>query len=326
MISAGPGYGKTLSLADWVRGGDVPGPVAWLSVDTADDSVPGFWSSLLVAIRACGVVPAGDELLDVAPAASFSVGDVADVVTALDRLATPLVIVLDDLQHLRDRDVLDSINALIARLPARVRLVLSSRYDPPLRLRRAAIAGAVTEIRSQDLAFTAAEAEELLRAVGLDLPAGAVDMLVARTRGWAAGLRLAAMGLDREAPEDAIARLAGSDRAVAEYLTEEVLDQLSDVDRGFLLTAGVADPITAELAEVLTVLRTPKRGSSCWSPATRSSSAWPVIAFGSPGTRCSGSCCDGDWRSSGPGPPVTCTAGPQRGSPVGATTSRPSNI
>lgn len=183
MISAGPGYGKTLSLADWVRGGDVPGPVAWLSVDTADDSVPGFWSSLLVAIRACGVVPAGDELLDVAPAASFSVGDVADVVTALDRLATPLVIVLDDLQHLRDRDVLDSINALIARLPARVRLVLSSRYDPPLRLRRAAIAGAVTEIRSQDLAFTAAEAEELLRAVGLDLPAGAVDMLVARTRG-----------------------------------------------------------------------------------------------------------------------------------------------
>ena len=46
--------------------------------------------------------------------------------------------------------------------------------------------------------------------------------------------------------------MAGSDRAVAEYLTEEVLDQLSDVDRGFLLTAGVADPITAELAEVLT--------------------------------------------------------------------------
>ena len=47
------------------------------------------------------------------------------------------------------------------------------------------------------------------------------------------------MGLDREAPEDAVARLAGSSRAVAEYLTEEVLDQLSKVDRGFLLSHDV---------------------------------------------------------------------------------------
>jgi LuxR family maltose regulon positive regulatory protein len=252
VISAGPGYGKTLCLADWVRSGDAPGQVAWLSIDSADDSVPAFWTSLLVAIRACGVVPAGDGLLDVAPAASFSVGDAGDVVTALARLKTPLVVVLDDLQYLRDLDLLDSINALIGRLPDRLRLVLSSRYDPPLRLRRVAITGGVTEIRSQDLAFTAPEAHELLREDGLELPSRVVDTLVARTRGWAAGLRLAAMGLDRAAPEDAVARLAGSDRAVAEYLTQEVLDQLADSDRSFLLAAGIADPITAELAEVLT--------------------------------------------------------------------------
>lgn len=144
------------------------------------------------------MVPDGDGLFDVAPAASFSVGDVGDVVTAIARLETQLVIVLDDLQHLRDRDLLDSINALIGRLPAHVRLVLSSRYDPPLRLRRVAISGGVAEILSQEMAFTAVEAQELLRIDGLDMPSGVVDILVARTRGWAAGLRLAAMGLDRE--------------------------------------------------------------------------------------------------------------------------------
>jgi LuxR family maltose regulon positive regulatory protein len=57
LVSAGPGYGKTLALAHWTRHGERPGPVAWLSVNSSDDSVPGFWASLLVAIRASGAAP-----------------------------------------------------------------------------------------------------------------------------------------------------------------------------------------------------------------------------------------------------------------------------
>src|ERR1700712_3550534 len=50
LVSAGPGYGKTLTLAWWspLRGG--PGPVAWLSVDQSDNDLQAFWSDVLGAL------------------------------------------------------------------------------------------------------------------------------------------------------------------------------------------------------------------------------------------------------------------------------------
>ncbi len=252
LVSAGPGYGKTLSLAHWARHGDLPGPVAWLSVDASDDSLPGFWSSLLAAIHASGALPAGSGLAEIAPAARFGPAQADQVIDEIAALSTPLVVVLDDVQQLGDRDLLQTVQRWLDRRPPTVRLVLSARFDPPLRLQRLAVAGALTEIRARELAFDRAEAGKLMRASGLDLPAAALDTLTDRTRGWAAGLRLAAMGLDPRTSEAGVARLRGSDRPVAEYFLAEVLDQLSADDRRFLLHSSVADPVTADLAVALT--------------------------------------------------------------------------
>ncbi len=252
LVSAGPGYGKTLSLAHWVRHGGPPGRIAWLSIDGSDDSLPGFWSGLLRAVELSGAIPAGSGLLELRPAASFGLAEAAGVIDELVTLPEPLVVVLDDLQQLRDRDLLRSIDLLLERRPPDLHLVLSARYDPPLRLQRLAVAGGLTEIRSRELAFTPAEARELLAGSDLLLPEGVVEALVDRTRGWAAGLRLAAMGLDRHTSEADVARLRGSDRPVAEYLLDEVLDQLPADDRRFLLFSSVADPVCAGLAQALT--------------------------------------------------------------------------
>jgi LuxR family maltose regulon positive regulatory protein len=250
LVSAGPGYGKTLTLAHWAR--RTTERVAWLSIDPADDRVPGFWSALIAALRACGSADPGSVLAELAPAASFRVEDTMRVVEALVQLPAPLVIVLDDLHYLRDRDVLKSIDLLLDRLPPSVHVVISSRYDPALRLQRLAISDRLTEIRADQLAFDNAEAGQLFTAGGLNLAPATLDLLIDRTRGWAAGLRLALSGLDRDAPEEAVARLRGSDRPVADYLMQEVLDHLSDQDRRFLLRSSVADPVTADLAQVLT--------------------------------------------------------------------------
>jgi LuxR family maltose regulon positive regulatory protein len=252
LVSAGPGYGKTLGLAHWARHGDPPGRVAWLSVDGSDDSLPGFWSALLGAVQVSGAVPAAHALLGLQPAASFGPAEAAGVIDGLAALPDPLVIVLDDVQQLRDRDLLHSIDLLLERRPPGLHVVLSARYDPPLRLRRLAVADGLTELRSRELAFTTAEARDLLAGSDLPLPDPVVDALVERTRGWAAGLRLAAMSLGPHTSEADVTRLRGSDRPVAEYLLEEVLDQLTADDRRFLLFSSVADPVCAGLASALT--------------------------------------------------------------------------
>lgn len=252
LVSAGPGYGKTLGLAHWVRHAAPPGRIVWLSLDGSDDSLPGFWSSLLGAVHASVAVPSGSNLRELQPAASFGLAEAAGVIEELATLRDPLVVVLDDVQQLRDAVLLSSVELLLERRPPGLHLVLSARYDPPLRLRRLAVADGLAEIRSRELAFTPAEARELLAGSDLALPDGVIEALVDRTRGWAAGLRLAAMSLDSHTSEADVARLRGSDRPVAEYLLEEVLDQLPADDRRFLLFSSVADPVSAGLARALT--------------------------------------------------------------------------
>ena len=66
----------------------------------------------------------------------------------------------------------------------------------------------------------------MLTAGGLRLGPATIARLVDRTRGWPAGLRLTASGLDRDSPDEAFARLRGRDRPVADYLMEDVFDQL----------------------------------------------------------------------------------------------------
>ena len=50
LISAGPGYGKTLTVASWVNNDSAPGRVAWLSVNETDNDLQAFWSDVLGAL------------------------------------------------------------------------------------------------------------------------------------------------------------------------------------------------------------------------------------------------------------------------------------
>ena len=78
-------------------------------------------------------------------------------------------------------------------------------------------------------------------------------MLCRRTEGWAAALRLAALSLrDHPEPEAHVAALAASDRTVADYLLEELLDRQPADLRAFLLRTSIVDALTGDLADALT--------------------------------------------------------------------------
>jgi LuxR family maltose regulon positive regulatory protein len=48
LVCAPAGFGKTALLADWARSGDRP--VAWLSLDAADDDPARFWRHVVAAL------------------------------------------------------------------------------------------------------------------------------------------------------------------------------------------------------------------------------------------------------------------------------------
>ena len=133
-----------------------------------------------------------------------------------------------------------------------LRLVVSSRMDPPLRLHRYRLAGQLTEIGGSDLAFSVAEAGLLMARHGCTLSADSLECLTRRTEGWAAGLRLAAIALDTHPdPEQFVQELAAEDSAVTGYLVEEVLGTQPPQVRDLLLSTSIVEHVSAESASEL---------------------------------------------------------------------------
>jgi LuxR family transcriptional regulator, maltose regulon positive regulatory protein len=80
-----------------------------------------------------------------------------------------------------------------------------------------------------------------------------VALLVQRTEGWAAGLRLAALAAaGHPDPGRFAAEFSGTERTVAEYLLAEVLDRQPDRVRRLLLRTSILERVNGELADLLT--------------------------------------------------------------------------
>ncbi|NBM19286.1 LuxR C-terminal-related transcriptional regulator [Streptomyces sp. GC420] len=252
VVTGPAGSGKTTAAASWVRSGAAPGPVTWLTLDASDD-VPGtFWAYALEAF-ARRLVPLGERAGAPGPLTAAGHGRLSSLVCALDRLPEPVVLVLDGLDKLHDREVTRSLEFVLDHARGRLRLVLLSRVDPMLPLHRYRAEDRVTEIRAAELAFTPHEAGLLMRRHGLAPDRDTVDTLTARTDGWAAGLRLCALAMENSADPDGFVRsLAASERAVSDYLLAEVLDAQPPATRELLMRVSILDRVHPELADALT--------------------------------------------------------------------------
>jgi LuxR family transcriptional regulator, maltose regulon positive regulatory protein len=253
LVCAPAGFGKTALLADWARRD--PRPVAWLSLDDADNDPARFWRHVAAALDGVrpGVAQQVAALLQGLQPTSFEA-----VVTALANelagVAEEVVLVLDDYHLIQASQVHQSVEFLLQHLPACLRLVVASRADPPLPLARLRARVQLAELRERDLRFSSEEAAELLRtAVEAELPEAAVAALADRTEGWVAGLQLAALSLQGRSDIAAfVAEFSGSHRYVLDYLTEEVLDRQPQPLRGFLLQTSVLERLSGPLCEAVT--------------------------------------------------------------------------
>ena len=191
VVSAPPGSGKTVLLRSWISGAGVAGRAAWVPAGRGERDPQRFWLSVLAALRQTA---AGSALVGELTAAPDLDGWVITerLLTDLAPLDDRVWLVIDDVHEL-GAGALRQLELLIMRAPPGLRFVLAARHDVRLGLHRLRLEGELAEIREPDLRFTVAEAAELFAAAGVDLPDPA--LLVERTEGWAAGLRLAALSL-----------------------------------------------------------------------------------------------------------------------------------
>jgi LuxR family maltose regulon positive regulatory protein len=149
---------------------------------------------------------------------------------------------------LTDPAALDALSYVLRNARAGLHLLVAARMDPVLPLHRYRLNGELTEIRAADLAFSVAEARTLMAQHGVTLPPESLEALVRKDEGWAAGLRLAAMSMERH-PEPArlAAEFGARQSAVTAYFVREVLNAQPPDVRNVLLKSSILDRVTPAL-------------------------------------------------------------------------------
>ncbi len=196
---------------------------------------------------------------------------------ALARRKVPFVLVLDDFEQIESPDSLGVAATIGSQLPGGSALVIATRTEPALPLGRLRAHRALTEIGRRDLVMTKSECKELLASIGLDPTDKQLDTLIRRTEGWPAALYLAGLALG-EAPDlgAAIARFAGDDRIVVDYIRAEFLVPVSRRRLELLRRASILDRLSGNLCDAVlgrsgsaTTLRDLSRSNMLLTPLDR---------------------------------------------------------
>jgi LuxR family transcriptional regulator, maltose regulon positive regulatory protein len=249
-VVAPAGYGKTTLVSQWAeRNGQA---FAWVSVDEADNDPKVLLTYVAEALDA--VEPVDERVFGAlaSPGSSLPGSVVPRLGAALASMSSPVVLVLDDVHLLQDRECWAALSVLAEHLPAGSRLVLASRTQPPLRVARLRAEGKITEIGPRELSLTAEEASSLLRNAGLTLGEEEVAELHRRTEGWPAGLYLGALYLREGGSLASVAvSFGGGDRLVSEYVESEFLARISRRQRLFLTRTAVLERLCGPLCDAV---------------------------------------------------------------------------
>jgi LuxR family transcriptional regulator, maltose regulon positive regulatory protein len=249
-VVAPAGYGKTTLLSQWAERN---GPsFAWVSVDEGDNDPKVLLSYVAAALDA--VEPIDERVFDAlaSPVSSIPGSVVPRLGSAFSSMASPVVLILDDVQVLHNRECRAALSMLADHVPRGSRLALAGRGEPPLRTPRLRAEGKIMEIGPNDLSLTCGEASSLLRNVDLSLAEEDVAELHKRTEGWPAGLYLAALYLREGASlASAAFSFAGDDRLVSDYLESEFLSRIPRQQRTFLTRTSVLERMCGPLCDAV---------------------------------------------------------------------------
>lgn len=250
IFSAPPGFGKTSLIGEWRDVSDQK--LAWFAVDEEDNNVPRFLAYFITAIQSVQPAIGGASMMLLQSATGPDWKPVlVPLLNELNQINEPVVLVLDDYHNITTEPIHNIISSILEHQPASFRIVIVTRTDPPLPLARLRGRGMVTEIRTDDLRFTAEEAAMFLKQV-LDKKLSDEEIAIVsdHTEGWIAGLQMAALSIQSTSnfPE-VISSIQGSHQFIREYLTEEVFNRQSESVQQFLVQTSILDRFCAPLCD-----------------------------------------------------------------------------
>jgi len=252
ILSAPAGFGKSTVLYQFGQRLQQTGArLAWLSCDESDSQPQRLLLYIVGAIER--VVPGfGQQVSNLLNSEiSLPLEALVDAFKAdLQKVEGELYVALDDFHRIRHPGLVSGARYLVERLPKNIHLITCTRfkprflYDEPWAF----------WLKAEDLRLSLAETRAYLLDVRqLGLSEAEVELLYRRTEGWITALHLAVLALQRHSDRAAfLAELSGTERNIADYLAEDVLDGLPEDLQRFLEQTSILDEFNADLCDALT--------------------------------------------------------------------------
>ena len=241
LVVASAGFGKTTLIADWARTASMP--VAWLSLDRADQSPERFFSYLIYTLQQ--ISPKTGQTALAMLHSGQAVGMEATLFSLLNDLSEmphEFAIILDDYHTVDGTGIEPVIQSLLEHHPVQMHLAMTTRTMPGLSLARLRGLDQVVEINATDLQFNEAEVRVFLEQMGISLVPEQITRLNQSAEGWAVGLQLAGLALVRQ-PFDW--NMPAGRAHIFDYLAEEVLRHESPEVQEFLKVSALFDRFCA---------------------------------------------------------------------------------
>ena len=261
LVCAPGGSGKSTLLAQFAHECLASSPLErtllWVGIDDDDDDRHQFLATLLKAVEPLELVwdtPPEALLANAERSESQGRAALAAFVNALcTARSNRILIVLDDLHRIDRPDTYVLLESLIERLPDHVAFLLGTRIEPPLPLARWRAHGELAEFIPWDLQLTEQDAIALAQnRLGREPDAPAIRTALRRTHGWAVGFTMA---LQAQATPSTLqlgnANEAG-DRHLFAYLAQEVLAELPEDLRDFVLRTSVLAELNPSMCNAVT--------------------------------------------------------------------------
>ncbi len=242
LVIAPAGAGKTTLLSRFAASSRLP--VAWYRAETWDDDPARMLRHLEAALGA------------VLPGLPAGWDDVEDAARALEQWSGgPAALIIDDLHALEGTAAESVLSRLVDYAPPWLRIIAASRVRPDFNLPRLQVSGDLLQIEGDDLRFRSWEVERLFRDFYRDpVPPSELAVLARRTEGWAAGLQLfhlATRGKSADERRRILGGVGSSTRLLRDYLARNVLAELPDDLRRFLVDTCVLVRLTGDLCDEL---------------------------------------------------------------------------
>lgn len=259
LVSAPAGFGKSSLAIEFCQHLPDHWQSLWLGL-SARDSDPGRFLERLLAGLQQFYPAVGQDALGVLRLRQrhqpFAFEEWLDGL--LDELATrldpqqPLLLVLDD-YHLAQGAVLDRcLQFFLNHLPSGLLMLVTSRQRPDWHLARLRLSRQLLELHEHDLRLTEAESAALLSLQGAELSADEQAVLLQRSEGWVAGLRLWSLAAREAQDASALTSIVqGADGLIHDYLLEEVIERQPAEVQAFLYETASQDRFCAELCDAL---------------------------------------------------------------------------